>query len=477
MFADERFMVLFSDRGRPSVPPGRLALISVLQFTEGLTDRQAADAVRGRLDWKFLLGLELGDPGFDASVLSEFRGRLAESGSAEALLFEAVLGRLKAAGWAAPGGRQRTDSTVVLGAIRTLQRLELVGETLRAALEGIAATVPGWLLEWALKDWFTRHGPSVDAYRLPKTENERADLALVFGRDGIRVLTESLRDGAPEIVRALLAVRARRQVWVQQYHLDADGLHWRDGKEHGRPPSGTAIVSPYDLDARYCTKRGVGWTGKAQLTETCDEDGPRLITYVATVPATEADIDTTNRVHHSLARRDLSPAEHLVDSAYVTAEQVIDARDNHGIDLLGPVTHGLTRECVSRENEVHIRVGGSNQIAGGIVLMGGLTAGGGVYFGSHPAQRVPAVYDHFPSAVDALRQPSGSVGLLRDRVPDAASPQVSAARTVAVGLVERDAVRLLTGLPDVRQITAFTPPHTRGNDSTRRQSHDRPASS
>jgi transposase len=108
-----------------------LAIVSVLQFVEGLTDAQAADAVRGRVDWKYLLGLKLTDQGFDSSVLTEFRGRLVESGSAEVLLFESVLDRLKAADLLAPGGRARTDSTHVLGAIRNLERLELVGETLR----------------------------------------------------------------------------------------------------------------------------------------------------------------------------------------------------------------------------------------------------------------------------------------------------------------------------------------------------------
>ncbi|MBB4956596.1 transposase [Micromonospora polyrhachis] len=140
LFTDEAFAGLFSGRGRPAESPGMLAIVSVLQFVEGLTDAQAADAVRGRTDWKYLLGLELTDQGFDSSVLSEFRGRLVESGCTEALLSDSVLDRLKTAELLTPGGRARTDSTHVLGAVRSLERLELVGETLRAALEAIAAT-------------------------------------------------------------------------------------------------------------------------------------------------------------------------------------------------------------------------------------------------------------------------------------------------------------------------------------------------
>jgi hypothetical protein len=94
LFEDARLVELFATRGRPAYAPGRLALVSVLRFAEGLTDRQTADAVRGRIDWKYLLGLDLEDAGFDASVLSEFRARLAETGSAQQLIFEALLDRL-----------------------------------------------------------------------------------------------------------------------------------------------------------------------------------------------------------------------------------------------------------------------------------------------------------------------------------------------------------------------------------------------
>ncbi len=70
--------------------PWRLALVTIMQFAEGLSDRQAADAVRARIDCKYALSLELDDPGFDASVLSEFRTRLLEGGS-ERLLFDHLL--------------------------------------------------------------------------------------------------------------------------------------------------------------------------------------------------------------------------------------------------------------------------------------------------------------------------------------------------------------------------------------------------
>src|SRR4029453_19067357 len=105
VFEDEQFTGLFAVRGRPAVSPARLALVLVLQFAEGLSDRQAADAVRGRIDWKYALGLELTDTGFDASVLSEFRARLVD-GETQRLLHR-MLDCLRERGLVVRGGRQR----------------------------------------------------------------------------------------------------------------------------------------------------------------------------------------------------------------------------------------------------------------------------------------------------------------------------------------------------------------------------------
>ena len=141
---DSDFVPLFGKEGFPALPPWRLALVTVLQFREQLSDRQAADAVRARIDWKYLLSLELSDAGFDFSILSEFRARLVRGG-VEELLLEKVLAWSQAAGLVKTRGKQRTDSTHVVAAIRYLNRLELVGETLRAALNELAVLVPDWL--------------------------------------------------------------------------------------------------------------------------------------------------------------------------------------------------------------------------------------------------------------------------------------------------------------------------------------------
>ena len=136
IFLDEQFAELFPRRGQPAEAPARLAFVTLLQYAENLSDRQAADAVRGRIDWKYALGLELSDPGFDSTVLSEFRTRLVQ-GSAQQILLATLLQMCQAKKLLMARGRQRTDSTHVLGAIRAMNRLECSGEVVRHTVNSI----------------------------------------------------------------------------------------------------------------------------------------------------------------------------------------------------------------------------------------------------------------------------------------------------------------------------------------------------
>ncbi|MGP4030356.1 transposase [Actinomadura sp. 3N407] len=156
LFIDDDFVGWFPADGRRGLSPVVLALVSVLQYAENLTDRQAALAVRCRIDWKYALGLELTDPGFDHSVLCEFRNRMAEGDRADGLL-AVMVDRLVAAGLVKRRGRVRTDSTHVLAAVRRLNRAELVGETLRAALEELAAADEQWLAALVTAEWARRY--------------------------------------------------------------------------------------------------------------------------------------------------------------------------------------------------------------------------------------------------------------------------------------------------------------------------------
>ncbi|WP_148310749.1 transposase [Nocardia brasiliensis] len=146
VFLDSDFADRYPADGRSGLSPAWLALVSVLQFAENLTDRQAAHAVVCRIDWNYALGMELDGAGFDHTVLCGFRERMVQGDRADRLL-AVMVERLAAAGLVNPRGRQRTDSTHVLTAVRTLSRLERIGETRRAALVEIAGAAPEWLSE------------------------------------------------------------------------------------------------------------------------------------------------------------------------------------------------------------------------------------------------------------------------------------------------------------------------------------------
>ena len=139
--SDEQFAGAYGERGKPGWPPGRLALVTVFQMAEDLTDRQVAEAVRTRIDWKYALGLDLADPGFNDSILSEFRAHVG-AGGLDQVVLDTLLERLVADGLVPAGGKMRTDSTHVISAVRDLNRLELAGEAVRACLESLAVAAP-----------------------------------------------------------------------------------------------------------------------------------------------------------------------------------------------------------------------------------------------------------------------------------------------------------------------------------------------
>jgi transposase len=334
VFTDDQFVELFPRRGRPGLSPARLVWVLVLQFAEDLTDRQAADAVRSRIDWKYLLGLELEDPGFDFSVLSEFRDRLVEA-DAQRRVLDTLLARLVEAGLLKAGGKARTDSTHVLASVRVLNRLENVFTTLQTALEQVAQTAPQWLGSWMPPAWQALYGTVL---RRPKTDTDRAALGERIGGDGRRLWAAATGPQAPEGLVDLPAMRVLREVWVQQFLVeDRDRLRLRD-TDDGQPPASVRIDSPFDIEARRGVKRGMGWTGyKDHYTETCDPDAPHLIVDAEATLGPVYDGAALAGVHARLAARALLPGEHLVDSGYADPEAVLAAREDHGITLVAPL--------------------------------------------------------------------------------------------------------------------------------------------
>jgi transposase len=334
LYPDGEFMELFSSVGQPAEAPGLLALVTVFQFMEGLSDRQTAESVRGRIDWKYALGLELTYAGFDYSILSEFRQRLIEGGLEEQLLDELLIVCVSK-GWLKKRGCQRSDSTHVLSAVRELNRLEMVGETLRHALNAIASVDAGWARQHIPTEWFKKYAVRFEAYRFPKSDAERTELGRTIGMDGSQFLELIYSEHTPKEIRDQEAVEILRRVWIQQYYVKEGQICWR---EAGNLPPGELLMrSPYDPQARFSRKRQTEWTGyKVHLTETCDEKRPALITNVATTSATTPDISTTEKIQASLSAKNLLPREHFLDAGYIDADLIVISQETHSVDLIGP---------------------------------------------------------------------------------------------------------------------------------------------
>lgn len=362
--SDEQFAGAYGVRGKPGWPPSRLALVTVLQKAENLTDRQAAECVRTRIDWKYALGLDLADPGFDHSVLSEFRARVA-AGGLDQVVLDTLLARLAADGLVGAGATMRTDSTHVISAVRDLNRLELAGESVRAALEQLVVAAPQLVARLVDDSWGTRYGARVDTWRMPAATARQHELALAYGRDGHTLLTAvyAAADSDPDLafLARLRQVEVLRVVLVQNYltMTDEQGrevITRREAEGEGLPPGRSRITSPYDTDARWGVKRDTFWNGyKVHVTETCDtaspandsdsdSDGdgasatpPHLIVNVETTDATVPDNQMTEPIHAHLGQRGLLPGEHLVDSGYPSAQLLVSSQTDYGITLITPM--------------------------------------------------------------------------------------------------------------------------------------------
>jgi transposase len=334
IYTDDVFADLYPPDGQPAIRPWRLALVTVMQFAENLTDRQAVDAVRDRIAWKYALSLSLTDAGFDYSVLCEFRQRLLDHEATQQLL-DVMLKRFAEQGWLKTRSQQRTDSTHILAAIRQLNQLELVHETLRHALNELAVEAPAWLRQRVNADWFDSYSQRTSNYLLPKKEAERKAWAERVGKDGLYLLEQVYAGGHHPELAQLPAVDMLRRVWIQHFYQHEERVCLRE--KRAQPPAARLITSPYDPEARCSTKRNVTWIGyKVHLTETCDDDTPNLITNVETRPATEPDHDATEVIHDHLMANGYAPGEHFVDQGYMSIDHVVQQAEV-GVDLMGAV--------------------------------------------------------------------------------------------------------------------------------------------
>jgi IS5 family transposase len=357
LFADAQFAEAFADRGPQGWSPGRLMLITVFQAVENLTDRQAAEAVRDKISWKYALGLRLDDPGFDYTILTEFRTRLVQHGMLTRAL-DLLVARLVEKGLLASRGKQRTDSTHIIAEVRQLNQIELVGESVRACVEALAAADPGWVTARLDAGWQRRSRARVDSWRMPASKTKRAALGADYARDGVALLRAVWDVATPPGLGRLSAVGVLQRILIQNVVVTVDRggrevIRLREADTDGLPPGRSRIVSPYDTDARWGGKRDLTWYGyKLHISESCDAEPPtgpadpadhmsdappNLITNVATTDASVPDVAMTEPIHHDLHRRGLLPAEHYLDSGYPSADLLVSSLSDFGVRLITPM--------------------------------------------------------------------------------------------------------------------------------------------
>jgi transposase len=348
---DKDFASMYSTTGQPALSPARLALVSVLQAMEHISDRQALAMVRTRIDWKYALHLPLSYSGFDPSVLSEFRDRLVNH-KAERKIFDALLEKLKAAGLLKGRGLQRSDSLLIVGAVRDLNRLELVMETLRLALTEIGKQDRAWLVANTPVEWIEKYGEWTQAERIIKEKGAKAKaetdaLLLETGRDGYELL-EKL--GSTKFIE-LEAVKTLDLVWKQQYRQSEQAIevHSSQSREILGIEGKDLIASPHDLEVRYTEKREQKITGyKLQLTEVASEDGPAIITDIEVVASCAYDGASVEPIHARLKERGLLPSEHLLDRGFVNGKTLTES-SRRGVEVIGPV--GEDTSFTARQGE------------------------------------------------------------------------------------------------------------------------------
>jgi transposase len=335
----EDFRWLYSEQGRGAICPIILALVTVFQFQEGIPDRVAAQWVVIRIDWKYALHVPLTWQGFHFSDLSNFRDRLLENG-AERLVFENVLDWVRARGLLKKHGKQRSDSTHVLGCVERLSRLELAWETLRVTLREIKAAAPDWYEEVVPAAFHEAYAERQSDWRLSQ-EEVKTEMQKV-GSDGFWLL-DHLNESTPQSILSLPEVETLRTVWKQQFERQPDTRKVTVRQPSGRGKGKDLIVSPHDPDARWSKKRDKKWIGyRLEVTETAEDEVPgQFITDIDVAAANQYDSEVVDDIQERLIDRDLKPEEHYVDQGFTSGAKLVRSSER-GIDLVGPVSVDTT---------------------------------------------------------------------------------------------------------------------------------------
>jgi transposase len=249
----------------------------------------------------------------------------------EWLVFGRVLAWVRGHGFLKKHGKQRSDSTRVLGWVARLSRLELAWETLRSALGAIQKAASTWYEQAIPAVFHESYSQRQSDWRL--NEDEVAAAMQQAATDGYWLLERIEQDG-PEEVRQLQEVHTLRQVFTQQFELQESQVQVRKPPIKGKD----VIQSPHDPEARYSKKRGSEWVGyKVHVTETAYSEEVNFVTDIDTVDANDDDSEAIDDIHARLEGRDLKPKEHYVDKGYVSGANIAHSAARE-IELLGPIS-------------------------------------------------------------------------------------------------------------------------------------------
>ena len=331
---DEEFEAMYAEEGRPAVNAVVLAFITVFQFLEKLPDRAAARMAVMRLDWKYALRVAVNGEGFHYSDLCNFRKRLLLHGR-EGVVFERVVAYLRERGYVKAGGKQRTDSTHIVGQVIDLSRLEMVWETMRVALNALISSDAPWVLKWVPASFVQTYSVRRSDYQL--RDAEVAPALQTAGEEGQWLVNQILSTGSP-LLKALPEVALLQRVLSEQYAPNDEG------QVQTRPAgqvTGDVIASPHEPEARYGNKGNHEWIGyKLHVTETVDAElGARFITDVTITPAFIQDNTPVLDIQQHLTERQVPPAKQYVDQGYMSGAN-LQASLDQAIDLRGFIRDG-----------------------------------------------------------------------------------------------------------------------------------------
>jgi len=336
-----------ANNGRPASEPVIMAGVTMLQFWEGIPDRQAVEMLRYHLGWNFALNRTVDQPLFHPTALVYFRGRLVDK-KLDQVVFAKVLQALVDNGLVERRGKQRLDSTQILGHVARMSRLENVRESLRLALQELEAKAA----RFAKPDWWTAlwdcYVSSKLDYRLEASAlKEKMDRA---GLDALQLLNWVAKLSDPTLAQAE-KVQLLKRVLEENFQWDQAGVP----AQRESQPAG-AVHNPHDPEAQWAAKgqgkqkkEHVGY--KVQVAESvvieplaAGEPTRSFITAIATQPAIASDEAGAKQVEQEQAAMGLEkPSEQYVDSAYVSGERLAQAQ-SEGRQILGPAQSAPSRD-------------------------------------------------------------------------------------------------------------------------------------